>query len=342
MRSVFSALMAYVVSYFRSHQSLRLENMALRHQLAVYQQTVKRPKLRSWDRLFWVLLSRLWLGWEKALAFVQPRTVIAWQHKRFRDYWRQFSQNGKPGRPAISNEGRNLIRDMWQSNPMWGSPRIVGELRKLGINVAKSTVEKYRPHVRKPSSPTWKAFLKNHVTDSVACDSFTVPTASFKVLFVFLLLAHERRRIVHFNITEHPTAQWTAQHIVEAFPWDTAPRYLLRDRDSIYSGALQQRLEHLGIEQVKIAPRSPWQNPSCERVIGSIRRDVLDHVIVFNDRHLKRVLSAYSASYHCFRTHLALEMDCPYPRAVEPPETGGVIARLEVGGLHHHYERQAA
>jgi putative transposase len=342
MRSVFSALMAYVVSCFRSHQSLRLENMALRHQLAVYQQTVKRPKLRPLDRLFWVLLSRLWPSWQKALAFVQPRTVITWQKRRFRVYWRRLSQSGKPGRPAISNEVRDLIRDMRQSNPTWGSPRIVGELRKLGINVAKSTVEKYRPRVRKPPSPTWKAFLNNHVKDIVACDFFTVSTASFKVLFVFILLAHERRRIVHFNITEHPTTQWTAQQIVEAFPWDTAPRYLLRDRDSIYSVTLQQRIEHMGIEQVKIAPRSPWQNPYCERVIGSIRRDVLDHVIVLNDRHLQRVLSAYIVYYHRFRTHLSLEMDCPYPRAVEPPETGGVIARPEVGGLHHHYERQAA
>src|ERR687887_2679845 len=140
----------------------------------------------------------------------------------------------------ISQEVRALIRNMWQSNPAWGSPRIVGELRKLGINVAKSTVEKYRPRVRKAPSPPWKAFLNNHVKDIVACDFFTVPTASFKVLFVFIILAHERRRIVHCNITEHPTAQWTAQQIIEAFPWATAPRYLLRDRDSIYSGTLQQ------------------------------------------------------------------------------------------------------
>jgi transposase InsO family protein len=342
MRSVFSALMAYIISCFRCHQSLRLENMALRHQLAVYQHTIKRPKLRPWDRLFGVWLSRLWPAWQKALAFIQPRTVIAWQKKRFRDYWRQLSRSDKPGRPTISKDVLDLIQDMWRSNPTWGAPRIVGELRKLGINVAKSTVEKYRPRVHKSPSPTWKAFLNNHVKDIVACDFFTVPTASFKGLFVFILLAHERRRIVHFNITEHPTAQWTAQQIVEAFPWETAPRYRLRDRDSIYSGALQQRIEHMDIEQVKTAPRSPWQNPYCERVIGSIRRDVLDHVIVLNDRHLKRVLSAYIAYYHCLRTHLSLAMDCPYPRAVEPPETGRVIARPEVGGLHHHYERQAA
>jgi transposase InsO family protein len=342
MPSVFSALIAYVVSHFRSHHSLRLENMALRHQLAVYQHTVKRPKLRPSDRLFWVWLSQLWPTWQQALEFVQPRTVIAWQKKRFREYWRRLSQSTKPGRPAISKEGRQLIHDMWCSNPTWGSPRIVGELRKLGITVAKSTVEKYRPRVRKPSAPTWRAFLNNHVADIVACDFFTVPTATFRVLFVFILLAHERRRIVHVNITAHPTAQWTAQQIVEVFPWDTAPRYLLRDRDSIYGAAFQSRVKNLGIDEVKIAPRSPWQNPYCERLIGSIRREALDHIIVLNERHLRRVLTAYIAYYHRFRTHLSLEMDCPYPRAVEPPALGPVIAFPEVSGLHHHYERQAA
>ena len=342
MQSVFSALIAYVVSHFRSHQSLRLENMALRHQLAVYQHTVKRPKLRPADRLFWRWLSRLWSDWQAALAFVQPRTVIAWQKKRFRDYWRHLSQSGKPGRPAISKEVRALIRDMWRSNPLWGAPRIVGELRKLGITVAKSTVEKYRPRVRTPASPTWKTFLTNHVPDIVACDFFTVPTATCRVLFVFIMLAHARRRIVHFNITEHPTAQWTAQQIVEAFPWETAPRYLLRDRDAIYSVTFQRRIKNLGIEEVKIAPRSPWQNPYCERLIGSIRREVLDHVIVLNDQHLRRVLTAYLSYYHRSRTHLSLAMDCPHHRAVEPPEVGTVRALPEVGGLHHRYARQAA
>ena len=262
---------------------MQIELIALRHQVAVYKQTISRPKLQPLDRWLWVWLSRLWPGWQHALAFVQPRTVIAWQKKRFRDYWRRRSQSGKPGRPAITKEARELIRDMWRSNPTWGSPRIVGELRKLGINVAKSTVERYRPKWRKPPSPTWKAFLNNHVADIVACDFFPVPTATFRVLFVFILLAHERRRIVHFNITEHPTAQWTAQQIVDAFPWESAPRYLLRDRDRIYGDHFQQRVENIGLEEVKIAPRSPWQNPYCERVIGSIRRDLLDHVIVLDE-----------------------------------------------------------
>jgi transposase InsO family protein len=176
----------------------------------------------------------------------------------------------------------------------------------------------------------------------VACDFFTIPTVTCQVLFVFIMLAHERRRIVHFNVTEHPTAQWTAQQIIEAFPWDTAPRYLLRDRDSICGKHFQQRIKNLGIEEVKIAPRSPWQNPYCERVIGSIRRDLLDHVVVLHARHLMRLLTAYLSYYHRFRTHLSLVMDCPIPRAVEPPEYGPVRVVPEVGGLHHHYERIAA
>jgi len=182
---------------------------------------------------------------------------------------------------------------MWQSNPTWGSPRIVAELNKLGIQIAKSTVEKDRPQMHKPSSPTWRSFFNNHVQDIVACDFFTVPTATFHVLFVFIMLAHERRRIVPLNITAHPTAQWTAQQIVEAFPWDGAPCYLLRDRDAIYGSDWQARVGHMGIEEVKIAPRSPWQNPYCERVIGRIRREVLDDVIVLNERHLSRVLQSY-------------------------------------------------
>jgi putative transposase len=269
MPSVIPAILAYLTSWFQSRHAMQLEILALRHQLAVYQHSIKRPQLQPSDRFFWAWLARLWPSWQRALEFVKPRTVIAWQKKRFRDYWRHLSQSSKPGRPAISKEVRELIQDMWRSNPTWGSPRIVGELRKLGIHIAKSTVETYRPQATKAPSATWKAFLNNHVKDIVACDFFAVPTVTFRVLFVFVMLAHERRRIVHFNVTEHPTAQWTAQQIVEAFPWDTAPRYLLRDRDSIYGEFFQARVANMGIEEVKIAPRSPWQNPYVERVIGS-------------------------------------------------------------------------
>ena len=342
MPPVLRALLAFVIALFRSRHAMQLEILALRHQVAVYKQSVHRPRLRPTDRLFWVWLSRLWSRWQDALAFVQPRTVIAWQQRRFRDHWRRLSQRGTPGRPTIAKDVRDLIRTMWRANPTWGSPRIMGELRKLGIDVAKSTVEKYRGRPRKPPSPTWKTFLKDHVKDLVALDFFTVPTVNFKVLFVLVILAHERRRIVHFHITEHPTAQWTAQQVVEAFPWDEAPRYLLCDRDRIYGAAFRQRVQHMGIAEVRIAPRSPWQNPYVERVIGSIRREVLDHVIVLNAKHLRRLLTEYVAYYHRFRTHLALAMDCPKPRPLQPPECGRVVEVPEVGGLHHHYERQAA
>jgi putative transposase len=259
-----------------------------------------------------------------------------------RDHWRRLSQPGKPGQPAIAREVRDLIRTMWQANPTWGAPRIVGELRKLGIAVAKSTVEKYRVRLRKPPSPTWKTFLKTHTRDLVTLDFFVVPTVTFRVLFVLVILAHERRRVVHFNVTEHPTAPWTAQQIVEVFPWDKTPRYLIRDRDRIYSAAFRQRIKHLGIKEVLIAPRSPWQNPYVERLIGSIRRECLEHVVILHEQHLQRVLTDYFTYYHRRRTHLSLAMDCPISRPMEPPERGEVMALPAVEGLHHHYERRAA
>jgi len=242
MPPVVSALLAFVAALFQSHASIHLENLALRHQLAVYQRTVHRPRLCPSDRLFWAWLSRLRSGWQEVLAFVQPRTVIAWQQQRFRDHWRRLSEQGTPGRPAMTKEIRTLIQDMWQANPTWGSPRIVGELHKLGIDVAKSTVEKYRVRPQKPPSPTWKTFLKNHVQDLMALDFFIVPTVTHKMLFVLLILAHDRRQVVHFNVTEHPTAEWTAQQVVDAFPWDKAPRYLLRDRDRIHGAYFRQRV----------------------------------------------------------------------------------------------------
>jgi putative transposase len=342
MLPVLSALLAFAVGLFRSRASLCLEHLALRHQLAVYKQTVHRPRLRWPDRLIWVWLSRFWSGWQATLAFVQPHTVIAWQQQRVRNHWRRLSQQGTPRRPAVAQEVRELIQAMWQANPTWGSPRIVGELHKLGIEVAKSTVETYRVRPRGPSSPTWKTFLKNHVQDLVALDFFVVPTVTHKVLFVLLILAHERRRLVHFNITEHPTAEWTAQQMIEAFPWDKAPRYLLRDRDRIYGAYFRQRVRHMGIEEVLIAPKSPWQNPYVERLIGSIRRECLDHVIVLHERHLRRLLTSYFSYYHAWRTHRALDMDCPVPRPVQRPEIGPIREVPEVGGLHHHYEWRAA
>jgi len=217
-----------------------------------------------------------------------------------------------------------------------------GELMKLGISISQAAVSKYMVRHRKPPSQTWRSFLDNHLRDLVSIDFFTVPTATFRVLFVFVVLCHDRRRIVHLNVTDHPSAEWTAQQMVDAFPWDTAPRYLLRDRDQIYGGYFDRRVEGLGIEQVLSAPRSPWQNPFVERIIGSIRRECLDHVIVLDERHLRRILREYVDYYHSCRTHLSLQKDAPVSRPVEPPEMGNVTATPKVGGLHHQYTRLAA
>jgi len=253
-----------------------------------------------------------------------------------------LSRQGTVGRPQVAKGIRDLIRKMSEATPTWGSPRIVGELRKLGSEVAKSTVEKYRVRRLKPPSPTWRTFLANHATDLIAIDFFTVATVRFEVLFVLVVLAHDRRRVRHFNITAHPAAAWTAQQIVEAFPWETAPRHLLRDRDGVYGADFRARVASMGIEEVLTAPRSPWQSPYVERVIGSIRRECLDNVVVLHERHLRRILAAYFDHYHRWRCHQGLDMDCPEPRPIQPPEQGGVVEVTEGDGLYRHYERRAA
>ncbi len=329
-------------SAFKTRRGLALENLALRQQLAVLQQSVKRPRLSQGDRWFWVLLRRLWAEWDQVLLIVKPETVVGWHRAGFKRYWTWKSRRRRPGRPSIAPEIRELIRRISTANPLWGAPRVHGELLKLGISIAQATVSKYLVRHPTPPSQSWRSFLKNHVPDLVSIDFFTVPTATFRVLFVFVILRHDRRRIVHVNVTEHPSAAWTAQQIVEAFPWDSAPRYLLRDRDDVYGPSFTQRVVALGIHPVRTAPRSPWQNPFVERVIGSLRRECLDHLIVLDERHLKRILREYVDYYHACRTHLSLEKDAPESRRVESPEMGGVTAVPMVGGLHHYYTRLAA
>ena len=266
---------------------------------------------------------------------------MRWHRKGFRLYWTWKSRRYRGGRPAIDSEVRELIRTMSRNNIGWGAPRIHGELKMLGFGVSESTVAKYMIRHRKPPSQTWRTFLDNHVSELVSVDFFTVPTATFRVLYVFVVLRHERREIVHFNATYHPTAEWTAQQIVEAFPFDSAPRYLIRDRDSIYGTRFRNRVRSLGIDEVLTAPRSPWQNPYVERIIGSIRRECINHVIIFNERHLRKVLKAYVTYYHEARTHLSLDKQSPVPRSIETPEQGKVVAISHVGGLHHEYRLAA-
>ena len=284
----------------------------------------------------------VWSGWRSALAIAKPESVIAWHRKGFRMYWTWKSRHGERCRPALAKESRELIRQSSLANPLCGAPRIHGELLKLGTDVSQATAARYMVHTRRPRSQTWRAFLNNHVTQLVSTDFFLVPTVTFRVLFVFVVLANYRRRVIHFNVTAHPSSEWTARQTADAFPWDSAPRYLLHDRDSIYGDCFREAIREMGTHEVLAAPRSPWQSPYVERLIGSIRRECLDHVIALNGASLRRTLRSCLHYYQGSRTHLSLAKDAPEERAVQPPELGPVIEPAQVGGLHHRYERRAA
>jgi transposase InsO family protein len=334
---VFTALLACFVGLFRRRVALQLEILALRHQIAVLQRSVKRPKLSSADRLLWAGLCSVWRDWQSGIHIVQASTVVGWHRKGFRLFWTWKVGHGKAGRPTVPSDVRELIRTMSRQNPLWGAPKIHGELLKLGIEIGETSVSKYMIRRRRPPSQTWKAFLTNHINSIVSVDFFTVPTIRFQILYVFLVLAHDRRRIVHFAVTAHPTAEWTAQQLREAFPWESAPRYLLPDRDRIFGEDFVAQVKAMGIKQVLSAPRSSWQRAYVERVIGTIRRECLDHMIVCNERCLYQHLRSFFDYYHRSRTHLALEKDSPEPRPIQPPEAGRIIAIPQVGGLHHRY-----
>jgi transposase InsO family protein len=340
------AIILYVFRFVRllgsGHQAVAVENLALRLQLAAFQRKRKRPVLTQLDRLFWAALSRVWSGWRGALLFVQPDTVVRWQRERFRRFWARLSQpkSGHRGRPGIAAVIRQLVLRMAAANPLWGAPRIHGELKMLGITISERTVSRILRSVPRPPSQTWKTFLQNHLGQIVSVDFFTVPPIRLWVLFVFLVLEHRRREVLHFNVTDHPTSAWVSQQIVEAFADRETPRYLIRDRDGVYGYEVRRRLRSLGIEEVLTAPRSPWQNAYAERLIGSIRRECLNHFIVLNTRHLKKTLAAYFRYYHRSRPHLALAKQCPMERQIM--KHGSIVPIPELGGLHHRYERIAA
>ncbi len=292
--------------------------------------------------IFWIALTRLWRNWRTAVVLVRPDTVVGWHREWLRRRWTQRSTPRLNGRPPVSREIRALVRAMATANPLWGAPRIHGELRTLGVDVSERTVSRLLERRPRPRSQTWRTFLTNHIASAASMDFFTVPTLTGRVLFVLVVLSHHRRRILHANITAHPTAEWTAQQVVDAFPADTAPRWIHRDRDRIYGAAFERRVAGMGIAEVVSAPASPWQNPYVERVIGSIRRECLDHVIVLNETHLRRVLTSYIQYYHRSRTHLALNKDTPDQRPATETGVGPIVVIPEVGGLHHRYERIAA
>ncbi len=340
---VLVAVLGSLCSLVRTRKDLALENLALRQQLVVLRRArPKRLRLRSADRIFWAWLSLVWAHWADVLVIVRPDTVLRWHRRGFRLFWRWKSRQQGPGRPPAPKEVRDLVRRMATKNLGWGAPRIHGELLKLGIHISERTVSRLMPRRRKPPSQTWRTFLANHAGTLAYIDFLTVPTATFRVFYVFLVLSVDRRRVVHWNVTSGASAEWTGQQIVEAFPEDKAPRYLLRDRDGVYGAAFSKRITGLGIEEVKTAPQSPWQNPFVERLVGSIRHDCLDHVIVLGEAHLRAILKSYFAYYHRARTHLSLGKDAPDTRPVQLPSAGEIVAFPEVGGLHHRYERRAA
>jgi putative transposase len=322
-------------------RALVLENLALRQQLGMYQRSRPRPAIRRTDRWFWVGLCRLWPGWATALVVLRPATVIGWHRRGFAWYWTRRSRK-TGGRPRVNQDLRRLIHQMAAANPLWGAPRIHGELLTLGLDVSERTVSRLLPRRSRPPSQTWRTFLQNHVGPLVAVDFLTVPTITCRLLFVLVVLAHDRRRILHINVTAHPTSAWTRQQLREALPWGVTHRYLLHDGDAVFDAAFRDTVDACGMTDVCTAPRSPWQNPYVERVMGSIRRECLDHVVVLSERHLRRLLHAYLTYYHRSRTHLALGKDAPDPRPVQPADGGRVVAMPEVGGLHHRYERRAA
>ena len=270
------------------------------------------------------------------MSIVRPETVVRWHRKGFTGYWRWKSRS-PGGRPRIAREVRELIRRMSFENSLWGATKIHGELLKLGIAVAQSTVSVYMVPRRDRPLQTWKTFLRNHMEGIASIDLFVVPTIAFQQLFAFLVLGHKRRQLLWFAVTRSPTAEWLARQITEAFPWDTAPKYLIRDNDRAFGAVFKARVRVMGIRDRPTSFRSPWQNGLVERLIGSARHECMDHVIVLNEDHLRRILSKYASYYNEVRTHLSLGKDAPCTRPIE--RFGDIIAQPILGGLHHRYAR---
>ena len=337
MLAILYAIGMFVAALFKSRSRLEAENVFLRYQLTLaLRQKPPRMRLRGTDRALLVWMVRLWPSLLDAVHVVQPETILRWHRAGVRAFWRWRSRN-RAGRPRIDRELRELIRRMSMENSLWGASRIHGELLKLGYEVAQSTVSKYMARGGKPPSQSWKTFLRNHAEAIAAIDMCIVPTLTFERLFAFLILGHSRRQLLWFEVTRHPTAAWLARQITEAFPWALAPAYLVRDNDRAYGQVFITRVTAMGIRDRPISPGSPWQNGIAERLIGTLRRECLDHMVIFSEAHLRRILSAYTVYYNHTRTHLALNKDCPLERPIQ--RFGSVVAIPVLAGLHHQYGR---
>jgi transposase InsO family protein len=335
------ALLCFVVailaSPLKSRSRLEAENAALRHQLNILgRQRHVRVRLTNNDRWFFIQLYRWVPSILNVLTVVRPETLVRWHRAGFRSYWR-WKSRPRGGRPQIEPDLRALIRRMSIENPLWGAPRIHGELIKLGFEVAQSSVAKYMVKRCGPPSQGWYTFLRNHGPEVAAMDLFVVPTISFDLLYAFIIIRLDRRDLVWINVTTNPTAEWIAHQIREAFPWDEAPRYLIRDRDRIYGNVVMRRIRTMGIRDKPIAPASPWQNGFAERLIGSIRRECVDHIVVWGEGHLRRILRDYARYYNNIRTHRSLDKDAPAFRSVQ--RIGTITSYPILGGLHHRYAR---
>jgi transposase InsO family protein len=337
MIGLFCFVLAVLASPFKSKLRLEAENAVLRHQLIILRRRLHgRVRLTNHDRWFFIQLYRWFPAILRVLAIMRPKTLVRWHRAGFRRYWRWKSRR-RGGRPPVETELRALIRRMSIENPLWGAPRIHGELLKLGFEVAQSSVAKYIVKRRVPPSQGWRTFLRNHAPDIAAMDLFVVPTIGFDLLYALVIVRLDRRDLVWINVTTNPTAEWVARQITEAFPWDMAPGYMIRDRDRVYGTVVTRRLRAMGIRDKPIAPASPWQNGFAERLIGSIRRECLDHIIVLGEVHLRRILKSYARYYNETRTHLALDKDAPLSRTVK--RAGRILCRPILGGLHHEYVR---
>jgi transposase InsO family protein len=330
-------LLTLFASPLKSKSRLEAENAALRYQLIVLRRKVGgRVRLTNGDRLFFIQLYRWFPSVLKVITVIRPETLVRWHRAGFRRYW-CWKSRPFGGRPQISAELRALIRRMSIENPLWGAPRIHGELLKLGFEVAQSSVAKYMVKRGGPPGQGWRTFLRNHAPDIAAMDLFVVPTIGFSLLYAFVIVRLDRRDLVWTNVTTNPTAEWIARQLTEAFPWSTAPRYLVRDRDRIYGSIVPRRLRAMGIRDKPIAPASPWQNGFAERLIGSIRRECVDHIVVLGEAHLRRILESYARYYNDIRTHRSLDKDAPAFRPIQ--RIGNIASHAILGGLHHHYFR---